>query len=57
MSPIPRRSFGSKTLIVTGFLSELPAGLVDRHQLLPKQLGHTEIVAAVRQAMGGPEDD
>ena len=48
---------GSKTLIVTGFLSELPAGLVDRHRLLSKQLGHTKIVAAVRRAIGGPEDD
>jgi len=47
---------GSKTFIVSGYLSELPAGVAERHQLLSKQLGHAEIVAAVRRAIGGPED-
>jgi DNA-binding response OmpR family regulator len=45
---------GSKTLIVTGHLSDLPAGIADRHALLSKRLGHTEIIAAVRRAIGGP---
>jgi DNA-binding response OmpR family regulator len=48
---------GSKTLIVSGYLSELPAGVADRHQLLSKQLSHAEILAAVQRSIGGPEDD
>jgi DNA-binding response OmpR family regulator len=48
---------GSKTLIVSGRLADLPAGVADRHDLMSKQLGHTEIVAAVRRAIGGPRND
>jgi len=48
---------GSKTLIVSGYVAELPAGVAERHQLLSKQLGHAEILVAVRTAMGGPKDD
>ena len=43
---------GSKTLIVTGYPSDLPAGVADRHQLLSKRLGYPAIVAAVRRAIG-----
>ena len=46
---------GSKTLIVTGYLSDLPPGVAERHSLLSKRLDHTEIVAAVRQAIGSPD--
>ena len=44
---------GSKTLIITAYLSDLPAGVADRHAMLSKRLGHTEIIAAVRRAIAG----
>ena len=47
---------GSRTLIITGYLSDLPAGVADRHALLSKRLGHTEILAAVRRAIGTPNE-
>src|SRR5215217_6500185 len=47
---------GSKTLIVTGHLSDLPAGVADRHQLRSKKAGHEQILAAVRQAIGSPDE-
>jgi len=46
---------GSKTLIVTGQLNALPAGVAERHELLSKQQGYPEILAAVRRAIGNPE--
>src|SRR5436305_15339181 len=46
---------GSKTLIVTGQLTALPAGVADRHELRSKQSGYPEILAAVRRAIGYPE--
>jgi DNA-binding NtrC family response regulator len=46
---------GSKTLIVTGHPTDLPAGVADRHELQSKQLGYPEILAAVRRAIGNPE--
>jgi len=46
---------GSKTLIVTGYPSDLPAGVADRHQLLSKRLGYPAIVAAVRRVIGSPD--
>jgi CheY-like chemotaxis protein len=45
---------GSKTLIVTGHLSDLPPGVADRHQLRSKQAGYAEILSAVRQLVGSP---
>src|SRR5215212_702587 len=45
---------GSKTLIVTGHLSDLPPGVADRHQLRSKQAGYAEILSAVRQLAGSP---
>ena len=48
---------GSKTLIVSGHLADLPAGVADRHDLMSKQLGHSEIVAAVMRAIGSPENE
>jgi DNA-binding response OmpR family regulator len=46
---------GSKTLIITGYLSDLPAGVAERHELVSKRLGYPEIVAAVRRAIGSPD--
>src|SRR3954463_7389751 len=46
---------GSKTLIVTGHPTDLPAGVADRHELRSKQSGYPEILAAVRRAIGNPE--
>ena len=47
---------GSKTLIVTGHLSDLPPGVADRHQLRSKKAGHADILAAVREAIGSPDE-
>jgi CheY-like chemotaxis protein len=47
---------GSKTLIVTGHLSDLPPGVADRHQLRSKEAGHEQILTAVRQAIGSPDE-
>jgi CheY-like chemotaxis protein len=47
---------GSKTLIVTGHLSDLPPGVADRHQLRSKEAGHADILAAVREAIGSPDE-
>jgi two-component system, OmpR family, response regulator len=47
---------GSRTLIVTGYLSDLPPSVADRHALLSKRLGHSEIIAAVRRAIGSPDE-
>src|SRR5580700_163681 len=48
---------GSKTLVVSGRLADLPFGVADRHDLLSKKLGHAEIVAAVMRASGSPENE
>jgi CheY-like chemotaxis protein len=48
---------GSKTLIVTGHLSDLPPGVADRHQLRSKEAGHADILAAVREAIGSPDEN
>jgi hypothetical protein len=45
---------GSKTLIVSGRLADLPFGVADRHTLLSKALGHGEVLAAVRRMIGNP---
>src|SRR4051812_20582099 len=45
---------GSKTLIVTANVTDLPAGVADRHELQSKQSGYPEIVAAVRRTIGSP---
>jgi len=47
---------GSKTLIVTGHLSDLPPGVADRHQLRSKEAGHADILAAVREVIGSPDE-
>src|SRR5213082_1655389 len=41
---------GSKTLIVTGYPSDLPAGVADRHELRSKQSGYPAIVPSGEQS-------
>ena len=48
---------GAKTFIISGYIRGLPDGAKARHELLTKRLGPTEIVAAVRQAIGCPVDE
>jgi two-component system, NtrC family, response regulator HydG len=48
---------GAKTFIISGHIRGLPDGAAARHEFLTKRLGPTEIVAAVRQAIGGPVDE
>ena len=45
---------GSKTVVISGYLSELPAGAAERHQLFAKPLSPAVIVAAVKGAIGNP---
>ena len=48
---------GMKALIISGALAHLPDGANERHELLTKDLGPSEIVAAVRQVIGGPAEN
>jgi DNA-binding response OmpR family regulator len=48
---------GSKTLIISDFLSTLPGGAAERHDLLTKRLDPTLIVAAVRRAIADLQPD
>jgi len=45
---------GSKTVVISGYLSELAAGATERHQLFAKPLSPAVIVAAVKGAIGNP---
>lgn len=45
---------GSKTLILSDYLFQLPGRAAERHQLLTKRLDPAMIVAAVRRAIGKP---
>ena len=45
---------GSKTVVISGYLSELPAGAAERHQLFAKPLSPAVIVAAVKDTIGNP---
>ena len=57
ISPTAQAQLGAKPLIFSGHLADLPAGVADRHDLMSKQLGHTEIVAAIRRAIASPKDE
>jgi DNA-binding response OmpR family regulator len=46
---------GSKTVVITGNASGLPAGTAERHQVYAKPLSPVALVAAVRDAIGTPE--
>jgi DNA-binding response OmpR family regulator len=45
---------GCKTMIITGYLEGLPKGSAERHQIFAKPLNPVEIIAATREAIGGP---
>jgi two-component system, NtrC family, response regulator HydG len=45
---------GCKTIIITGYLEDLPTGSAERHQIFGKPLDPVEIIAATREAIGGP---
>ena len=47
---------GSKTVVMSGFVSNLPASARERHQLFAKPLEPGQIIAAVRGAIGIPEE-
>src|ERR1700693_317079 len=45
---------GSQTLIITGHLSDLPAGTAKRHHLLIKPVKAAELLEVVRAMIGEP---
>jgi len=45
---------GAKTIVITGYISELPPRAAERHELVSKQVGYADILAAVRRAIGDP---
>jgi hypothetical protein len=48
---------GAKTFIISGYIRGLPDDAAARHELLTKRASPTEIVAAVRRAIGSPVED
>ena len=46
--------FGCKTMIVTGYTSNLPAGAAARHQLFAKPVTPAALTSAVRDVIGEP---
>jgi DNA-binding response OmpR family regulator len=49
-------ALGSRTLIVTGHLSDLPAGTASRHHILMKPTKPESLLALVRALIGDPAD-
>jgi DNA-binding response OmpR family regulator len=47
-------ALGSKTVIITGHLPDLPPGTGRRHRLLSKPVKPTELLAVVRDMIGEP---
>jgi DNA-binding response OmpR family regulator len=47
---------GSRTLVVTGHLSDLPVGTASRHHILMKPTKPESLLALVRALIGGPAD-
>src|SRR4051794_8400316 len=45
---------GAKTIVITGYSSELPSRVADRHELLSKAIGYPELLAAIRRAIDIP---
>ena len=45
---------GAKTFIMSDFIFQLPGSAARRHELQPKRVGPTEIVAAVQRMIGKP---
>jgi len=48
---------GCKTVVISGYLGNLPAGAADRHQLFAKPLSPTDIIVAVHQSIGRPSEN
>jgi two-component system cell cycle response regulator CpdR len=46
-------NLGAKTILMSGYLFHLPAGAAERHELMMKPIRPHEMVAAVRQSIGG----
>ena len=57
MLPMPRPTLALRPSLISGYIRGLPDGAEARHELLTKRLGPTEIVAAVRPAIGCPVDE
>jgi CheY-like chemotaxis protein len=47
---------GSKTVVISGYTADFPAGAAERHQLFAKPLQSADLVVAVEKAIG-PVDD
>ena len=45
---------GVHTLVVTGHIANLPAGIAERHPTLSKPVDHQEVLSVVRGAIGTP---
>ena len=45
---------GAHTLVITGHISSLPAGVAERHRTLAKPVDHQEVLAMIRDAIGAP---
>jgi DNA-binding response OmpR family regulator len=45
-------TLSAKTLIISGYLFGLPAGVADRHELLMKPVRPLELIAAVERSIG-----
>jgi len=46
---------GAHTLVMSGYLFQMPSGRADRHQTLMKPLRPSEIIAAVEHSIGKAE--
>jgi hypothetical protein len=45
-------TLGAETLVMSGYLFQMPGDLADRHETLMKPLRPIEIVAAVERSIG-----
>lgn len=45
---------GSKTIIMSGYLFQMPVGAADAHDIMMKPVRPTEIIAAVKRHIGDP---
>ena len=48
---------GAKTMVMSGYLFQMPGGRADRHETLMKPLRPSEIVAAVERSIGKATPD
>ena len=45
---------GAHTLVITGHISNLPAGVAERHRTLSKPVDHQQVLTIIRGAIGAP---